>query len=94
MAATLDGRIVVAGYFTGHDITFGKDPLDTFTLSSRSSLSRTLFIAMYTSNGTVTFVKEAASCAIGYCDVTGIAVDETGMVCLSHNFLFVSLGKL
>lgn len=77
----------MAGYFTGVDVTFGAYDWDTYTVSSRSLLSRTLFVSMYTTNGTVLFVKEAAACAVSDCDVTSIAVDETGVVpllfCLS-----------
>ena len=55
-------------------------PWDTKIVASRTAMTRTLFLASYTPNSTVAYVTEAAACAIGDCDVTGIAVDETGTV--------------
>jgi len=82
VGATFDGGIVVGGYFTGLDVTFGRHEFDTYTVASRSMLSRTLFLSTFSPNGTVLWVKEAAACGVGDCDITSIAVDETGLVSL------------
>lgn len=71
----LDGNIMVAGYTTGLNAKFSG-----LTLSSRSALSRTIFLASYSPSGAILYVLEAASCAVGKCDVTAISSDETGTV--------------
>ena len=50
------------------------------TLSSRSTLSRTIFLAKYSQLGAIRSVIEAASCGIGFCDVTAVTSDETGTI--------------
>ena len=76
----MEGKIAVAGFFHGSDIKFGKDTWDTFELSSRTILSRTIFLALYSPNGTAEVAVEAAACGGGFCDVTSVAADETGIV--------------
>lgn len=70
-----DGRILVAGYITGVNAKF-----EQLQLSSRTALSRTIFLAKYSQTGEVMFVKEVASCATPVCDITSISQDETGVV--------------
>lgn len=70
-----DGDIIVSGYISGVDAKFGDH-----SLSSRTALSRTLFLAKYSPEGECRFVVEAASCAIPTCDITSMSQDETGMV--------------
>ena len=71
-----DGDILVAGYISGVNAKF-----NGLALSSRTALSRTIFLAKYSQTGAIKFVKEIASCAIPSCDVTAISQDETGAVC-------------
>ena len=68
-----DGRIAVAGQFHGTDIHFGEDgEEDEVMMSSRTALSRTIFLALYTPDGVLSTAVEAAACGIGMCDVTSI----------------------
>jgi len=71
----IDGDITLTGYITGLRAKFSG-----LMLSSRSTLSRTIFLAVYSPSGSVRFVKEAASCMIGMCDVSSVSSDETGTV--------------
>lgn len=71
----IDGNILVTGYITGVRAKFSG-----LTLSSRSALSRTIFVASYTPSGSIAYVVEAAACVTGKCDVTSIATDETGTI--------------
>jgi len=91
---TLDGKVAVAGFFHGSGIQFGKDPWDTFHVSSRTVLSRTLFVSMFTPNGTVLFVNEAASCGVGLCDVTSMAVDASGVILTGRFRKRISFGVM
>jgi len=80
VTVNMEGKIIMAGYITGYEAAFGQSDWDITRISSRTMLSRTLFVALYSANGTVLFVKEAATCAMRHCDVTAVAADETGMV--------------
>ena len=73
--SNIDGDIMMTGYITGLKARFGG-----LTLSSRSTLSRTIFLATYSPLGSIRSVKEAASCVIGSCDVIAVTSDETGTV--------------
>jgi len=77
----MDGNIMITGYITGLNAQFSG-----LTLSARTAMSRTIFVASYSPTGAILFVKEAASCGIGKCDVTSIASDDTGTV-LTGKFL-------
>merc|ERR1711907_924429 len=80
VATDFDGNVLVAGYFSGFSIDFGMFSWDKKRIRGRTALSRTLFLSMYSPNGTVLFAKEIASCGVAKCDITGIGVDETGTV--------------
>jgi len=71
----IDGNILLTGYITGLRAKFSG-----LTLSSRSTLSRTIFLAQYSQSGAIQTVNEAASCGIGLCDVTAVTSDETGTI--------------
>jgi len=71
----IDGDIVLTGYITGFRAKFSG-----LILSSRSTLSKTIFLATYSPSGSIRFVKEAAACLVGMCDVTSVTSDETGTV--------------
>lgn len=70
-----DGDILVAGYITGVNAKF-----NGLEISSRTALSRTIFLAKYGPTGAIKFIKEIASCPISTCDVTALSLDETGAV--------------
>lgn len=75
VGTNFDGNILVTGYITGLHAKFG-----SLRLSSRSALSKTIFIASYSPSGSILYVTEAASCVTGKCDVTALSTDETGTI--------------
>jgi len=70
-----DGDMLIAGFITGVNAMF-----NGLELSSRTALSRTIFIAKYSQSGAIKFVKEVASCVIPACDVTSLSQDASGIV--------------
>jgi len=82
-----DGDILVAGYISGVNAKF-----NGLSLSSRTALSRTIFMAKYSQNGAIKFVKEVASCAIPACDVTAISQDESGAILTGSYYGRTSFG--
>lgn len=84
-----DGEIMVAGYITGVNARF-----DTLTLSSRTALSRTLFLAKYSQAGAIQFVVEIGACAIPTCDITSMSQDETGVVLTGTYYGRTSFGTV
>lgn len=56
-------------------------------------MSRTIFLASYSPAGAILYTVEAASCALGKCDVTGISSDETGTVLTGKFRNRISFGR-
>jgi len=75
VVTNLDGNILVTGYITGMFAKFSG-----LELSSRSAMSRTIFIATYSPEGAILGVREAASCLTGQCDISAMTSDETGVL--------------
>ena len=73
-----DGDVLVAGYITGMHAKFSE-----LELSSRTALTRTIFIAKYSPSGAIKFIREFAACVTPTCDVMSLSQDASGIV--SHS---------
>merc|ERR1712166_1291729 len=82
-----EGDVLVAGYITGVNAKFGG-----LELSSRTALTRTIFIAKYSPSGAIKFIREFAACVTPTCDVTSLSQDASGIVLMGNYHATTSFG--